>query len=522
MNTSLSRRFFAASLLWAGLALGCSHKSEVEAESTQPSGATPAAEAGQQPAADGESSADAKPTSYETVVVDGSTTFQTWEGWGSSLQDWDKEARAAYRSERWRKLWVDDMGMTVLRISLLPTPLSHRGKHEPTKFRFEEDPAKNVSMFDYSVDARAAIHGQVAKDMIDSGVPLTVLASVWTPPHGMKTGARITNNGNDSASGRLPMDEDSLEQYGRYMLAAVLAWEKQFGVKIDGLSIQNEPRFEQGYNSMKLTPPEYAKALAAVATEFEQHGKAMRFFGPEDVGYGPEGDHSRIDRQLEFLAAIMADPVASKALHAVAVHGYGGDGIDSMGQVAPNNWRYYWGSIEGYGKPSWQTETGGGPPHGMGPVFFANVLFEGMTYGQVSMWCQWFFSQSGALDNHTLVGGDLNTDNTKYAVAKQYFRFVRPGDKRLSVEPADNDKLRIVAWQDPKGEHLSLVMLNQRDTPAGVEFSLGEAGKGRLLRRYQTNRAANFLEQPALKTGDGTLRVDLPPLSLTTLSDVIR
>lgn len=517
MNTPLvSRRSAVVGMLAVACALSCSRKPEVEAETLTP---TPA-EAPPPPAA--ADAGFAAPTSYETVTVDADTTFQTWEGSGSSLQDWDKESRNQYRTEEWRNLWAEDMGMTVLRISLLPTPLSSRAKHETTIFKFGEDLQANVAKFDYTVDARAGIHGQVAQDMQKAGIPVRVIASVWTPPHSMKTGARLTNNGNDSASGRLPMDDDSLTQYGRYMLASVTAWEKQFGVPISALSIQNEPRFEQGYNSMKLTPPEYAKALAAVATEFDKHGKSITFFGPEDVGYGPEGDHSRIDRQIEFITAVMADETAGPALGAIAVHGYGGDGIDSQGQVAPNNWRHYWSAIEGYNKPSWQTETGGGPPGGMGPVFFANVLFEGMTYGHISMWVNWFFSQSHELDNHSLVGGDLNTDNTKYSVAKHYFRFIRPGDKRLAVEPADNDQLRIVAWQDPEAKHISVIMLNQRDTAAGVELKLGKAGANRTLRRYQTNRGANFRESAAIKTGDGTITLDLPPLSLTTVSDIIR
>jgi len=461
-------------------------------------------------------------TTLHRVEIDATTTYQTWEGAGASLTAWSPEARAQYRSERWQQLFVDDMGMTVLRVDLLPTPLSSRGRHEPTAIHFGADLEANVALFEYERAPRAAIFGEVAHDLIERGVELKVLASVWTPPHWLKDGATITNNGNDSGGGRLRMDPDNLEQYARYMAAAVTAWERRFEVPIDALSIQNEPRFEQTYSSMALTPKNYAKALAAVATEFQRNGLQTRFFGPEDVGYGPEGDHSRIDQQLAFVRAVMAEPTAGPALHAVAVHGYGGDGIDSRGHVAPENWRYYWSAIEGYGKPSWQTETGGGPPGGLGPVFFANVLFEGITYGQISMWCNWMFSHQKPLDNHSLVGFDLDTDNAKYSVAKHYFRFIRPGARRLKVEPADDDQMRVTAWQDPEATHLSVVLLNQRPGAVKLELVLGEAGRGRTLKRYQTMSGAYFEELSAVVV-DGELRVsvELPPISLTTLSDLL-
>ena len=455
------------------------------------------------------------------VEIDASTTYQSWEGAGASLQAWDADARAQYRSEAWQRLFLDDLGMTVLRIDLMPTPLYPHGRHDLTAFRFGPELEANVARFDYDRSPRAAIFGEVASDLVARGAELRVLASVWTPPHFMKDGARLTNNGNDSASGRLRMGTEDLEQYARYMAAAVTAWERRFGVPIYALSIQNEPRFEQAYSSMAFTPQQYATALAAVAGELDRLGMPTRLFGPEDVGYGPEGDHSRLDQQLAFIRAIMADPKAGPALDAFAIHGYGGDGIDSRGYVAPGNWKYYRAGIEEYGKPSWQTESGGGPPEGLGPVYFANVIFEGMSYGQVSLWCNWLLSHHGPRDQHTLAGFDLDTDHPKYAVAKHYFRFVRPGDRRLRVEPFDEDGLRIVAWQAPDGDHLSVVLINLRDQPATVALELGAAGQGRALRRWQTSSAGNFVELPALEPDAPRRTIELPATSLTTLSDAV-
>lgn len=486
--------------------------------------APPAADPG-----DAASSGDTKaPSTAEPVraKLDATTTFQTWEGTGTSLAAWSTEAREQYRSEQWQRLYLDDMGMTVLRVDLLPTPLYPDGKHATTAFRFGPDLDDNVAKLDYDRSPRAAIYGEVAQDLAargttdGAGAPgLRILASVWTPPHFMKDGANITNNGSDSAGGHLRMDRNNVAQYARYLAAAVTAWERRFGLPIYALSIQNEPRFEQPYSSMAISPADYATVLAEVKAELSRQGMATRLFGPEDVGYGPEGDHSRIDAQLSFIRAVMEHPQASSAMDAFAIHGYGGDGIDSRGYVAPGNWKYYWSNIEQYGRPTWQTESGGGPPQGMGPVYFANVIFEGMSYGQISLWCNWMFSQAKPLDQHSLVGFDLNTDQPKYAVAKHFFRYIRPGARRLAVEPFDVDGVRLVAWQAPEGGPLTMVLINLRDQAAPVELDLAEAGRDRLLRRYQTSVAGSFVELAALRV-DGPVRLQLPPTSLTTLSDV--
>ena len=521
MKRRLCVRLARTAALAGLVALGCStQRAEVETGAEAPA---PSAKAAPAPDTNNaKAPAKAEPAIAKTVKLDASTTFQTWEGSGASLLAWDAKAREQYLSERWQQLFLDDMGMTVLRIDLLPTPLHPRGLHGDPKVEFGPDLEANVAKFDYDRAPRAAIYGELAKQLAArSDAELRFLASVWTPPHWLKDGAKLAHNGNDSGGGRLRMDEANLEQYARYMAAAITAWERRFEQPIYALSIQNEPRFQQVYSSMQLRPPEYALALATVATEFERNGMKTRFFGPEDVGYGPEGDHSRIDAQLRFVTAIMGDAKAGPALHAIAVHGYGGDGIDSRGFVAPGNWKYYWSSIEGYGKPSWQTETGGGPPFNKGPVFFANVLFEGMHYGQISMWCNWLFSSGGELDQHALVGNDLNTKNLKYSVAKHYFRFIRPGDQRVKVEPADEDQVRITAWRDPKGEHVSLVLLNMRNGPADLTLDLGELGKGRTLHQHQTKAGALF-EHLAPLTVEGTqVKVQLPALSLTTLSDIV-
>jgi len=471
----------------------------------------------------------------DRFAIDLAATHQTWEGSGASLPAWDGNMRELVRSEPWQQLYIADMGMTVLRVDLMPTVLDPRGRHSDLAVRFGDDLEQNVALFDYRRSPRAAIYGELAADLefdLAANTPdrLRVLASVWTPPHWLKSDATLPNGGADSAGGKLRMDADNLEQYARYMVAAVVAWERRFGVEIHALSIQNEPRFEQKYSSLVLTPDEYATALAAVVTEFEKQGRKTSFFGPEDVGYGKEGDRWMIDQQLSYVKAVMAHPIAGPAFDAFAVHGYGGDGIDSDGHAAPENWAYYWSQIESYGLPSWQTETGGGSPQWDGrgtfsedskggPLMLANVLFEAMTFGNVSLWCNWFFTNL-QLDPYALLGADLNTDNPKYAVAKHFFRFIRPGAVRTTVTPPDHDGTRVVAWHHASADQLTIVLLNLRSRVAKVEIDVAGGAGARVLQRYETTKDAYFVQRDATSSAGGHLVIELPPASITTLSEV--
>ena len=250
--------------------------------------------------------------SLDAFVVDEDTTHQTWEGAGAMVLSWMAEARKPQLEDPFLSLWLDDLGFRVVRIELLPTPMSLDCNHLFPVVWMTESLEENVAKFEYSHCPRPATYGRVTQAMQAriGGEELYVICSLFTPPYWMKEGPnrKFTNMGADSAGGTLVMSDVILEQYARYVVAAVVSFERTYGVEIDALSIQNEPRFEVNYNSMYLSPSQYAITLAKVAAEFDKEKIPMTFFGPEDVGYGKEGDNWIIDRQIAYIEAIMAHP----------------------------------------------------------------------------------------------------------------------------------------------------------------------------------------------------------------------
>ena len=325
----------------------------------------------------------------------------------------------------------------------------------------------------------------------ERGERMLVIASVWTPPHYMKRGAKLLYHNNDSAKGKLIPTEENLTNYARYMAAAVKAWEKAFGVPIYALSIQNEPLFEMEFSSMKFEFDLYAKALVRVKEELVRNRMKTKFFGPEHVGYGKPGDFWLIDQQVNYLKAMVANGKAVKYIDAFAIHGYGGDGVDSDGG-GEEFWRRYWDYARRFGKPSWQTETGGGEHRWQslkgrgkkqGPLNFAVAIIDGMTIGDVSLWCNWQFYDGGNATEHNLLGKDWDTGNPKYSVAKHFFRYVRPGAVRLGVTGDDARSLKLAVWRHGADGTYVLLGVNLGDTqrielglPGGISRSSGAAG----------------------------------------------
>lgn len=452
-----------------------------------------------------------------TISIDPARRGQVWEGAGSCLATW-AGIEKVYLGERWQRLFAEDLGFTVLRIDLLPIVLGPDGRHYYKPVEFSPDQQRNLAFFDYSSprNVRMTTYAAVAKALARRVPELTVVATVWTPPHWMKRGARITNGGNDSGGGTLDLSPANLEQYARYLAAAVLAFERAAGVPVHALSIANEPLFEQTYNSMKLTPEQYVKAFVPVAREFQRLGMKTRFFGPESVIYGaPPKDTWLIDQQIDYCRRILADPEAAKAMHAFAAHGYGGDGVTSD-RKGSGHWAHYWSPLRASGKRSWMTETGGGDPRRALTTFPAAVI-EGMLQGDLSMWVTWQVNDGAPLSEHTLVGRDLDQPTVKSAVARHLFRWIRPGAQRLATAPdIVPGRFSVTAWSHEKRRTLTISILNLEGGRNLVVRM--PAGATSPLRVLQSTADGLDRELQTLKPADGRVELAVPAMSLTTLT----
>jgi glucuronoarabinoxylan endo-1,4-beta-xylanase len=455
----------------------------------------------------------------ETVLIDEGRKAQVWQGSGACMATWG-DKQDFYLGDAWQTIFAEDIGFNILRVELSSIVLGNDGRHTYQQVDFDADPKKNLHYFHYDnpANARAGLFAEVAKGLSKRIPDLKVIGSVWTPPHWMKQGGELINFQNDSAKGTLNFEENNVEQYARYMASSVVAFEKASGAHVYALSIENEPLFENPFNSMKLTPQDYPRALSPVIEEFARLKMDTKFFGPESVIYGnPPNDTWLIDQQVEYCKQIMADPVSGKGILAFAAHGYGGDGITSD-FTGGSPWAYYWDKVKSSGKQSWMTETGGGKPEEALSKFPAAIM-EGMLQGDVSMWVNWQLSDGGQLSEHNLLGSDLDTSSPKYNVAKQYFRWIRPGAQRLetspSIVPGDYSTC---AWVHDQNKTATIVLYNIKSEKS-LTYELPKKLKIKNFRVIQTVKGKPHQELSEVKVVGGKVSITVPPMSLTTLTN---
>jgi glucuronoarabinoxylan endo-1,4-beta-xylanase len=455
----------------------------------------------------------------ETVVIDGGKKAQIWEGSGTCLATWS-DKRDVYLGDQWQSIFADDMGFNILRVDLSPIVLADTGRHTYQQVEFDADPQKNLKLFQYDNPAnkRMTIFAEVAKSLAQKAKDFKVICTAWTPPHWMKSGGSLINFQNDSAKGTLNFDAKNVEQYARYMAASVLAFEKAAETPVYAFSIENEPLFENNFNSMKLTPQDYPRAMSAVVSEFARLKMTTEFFGPESVIYGnPPKETWLIDQQVEYCKQIMADPISGKAILAFAAHGYGGDGITSN-FTGGSPWAYYWDKVKSHGKRSWMTETGGGKPAEALTKFPAAIM-EGMLQGDVSMWVTWQLGDGNEISEHTLLGTGLDTKAMKYSVAKHYFRWIRPGAQRLETKPSIvPGDYSTCAWVHEKNKTATIVLYNLKEEKT-VTYQLPSSVKAKSLRVLQTTDGKPLEELAEVLISKGTVTITVPPMSLTTLTN---
>ena len=346
----------------------------------------------------------------------------------------------------------------------------------------------------------------------------------------------------------------ALTQYARAFAAWVRGFQNTFGVKFYAISLQNEPHLELFYNScLYRTADQYIAALKAARAELDKYPdlKDIRLIGPEET-IGSESTYLwtwprngfQQQMSLQMMKSIEADPVAAKALAFYCVHGYSIDGIASAGSepmvwewsargwsnppnpvVVPPNVKGY----ESFGKTCWMTETSGDRPEWLYPtVGFPNrgafsialKIHQALTVGDVPGWIYWLLSnmyEHKADYRESLTKPELGDNSPKLAAVRHFFRYIRPGARRIEATIAEWKKLKVSAYLDEKNGTLVWVLIN-----AGKETVPAQIVLPTTLRVAPTAEAflsteAALWQSSAVEFKDGQATIEMPSYSVVTL-----
>lgn len=515
-----------------------------------------------------------------TFSINPNERFQTIEGWGTCMIYWSTGS-TPYYNEAWRQAYRD-LGCNILRVDMAREVLIHSSGNHATPVPLEDNLDANVAKMDFKIQY-ASVYGDMAKWLAVNALEperIKIVGSFWSPPHWMKgpTGFstyHVSNTGvskptpwlangtsGDSIGGRLLQTPENLEQFGRFVAAWLAGWEKEYGIPMYAISLQNESTFENPFDSCTYLLDQngqedwtqYANALYAVREAFRRYGVSAKIKGPHVASPGPNNTNPHtLRRQMGMIDGVKkhSDPTLINFLSY-----YGSNGYMDRGEGGARAWAGYWlgastvGGNWGWlqssvnsvvyglkndGKPTWASETGDSGTTWPGAMNTAIKMQEALAYGNVAAYIYWQFSDTSNTENESNLLGKNNINNPhnskKYCAYKHFSRYVRPGAIRIggsfeSGYPATGgsngyDTLNSVnasAYYHPDDKQLTVVLINMKTTEESVTINIPSGLTVHTLNAYRTKSNEGFASISPVSFPNGTATLSLPGQSIVTLT----
>ena len=445
-----------------------------------------------------------------TITIDASKTYQTIEGLGGFCEF--AAGTTAYTTDYFKQI-IDNLGCTAFR------------QETPTNF-VTSLANLNSSTFNNGAGTLAASNVEFGQKIKAKGQQL-VISTTWSPPFFMKQ-SQCTSQKVPATVGGTPICGQACVQpvcaYNypdstNYLLASSYAdyakfldyyakdYKAKTGFDLYALGIQNEPMFNEPYNSGIMYAPEFGACLKVVGARFAADPalQNIKFYGGEHMCTysGNSGGTTGMwggTNASKYVQYLLDDATVRPYTHAFAVHGYV-DGISlDIGSAA--DYTAFASKTDSYSKKMWMTETGFSDNGWTGYMTSAKGLFLALKYGHVSLWTYWVLR-----DNlYTSMLPDGRT-----AVTKQFFRFIRPGAQQIDAVDATTG---LISMAFKKGSDITIMILN--DGTTAQTLTINGAGGTTIPSSMQIYRTSATEYCGYLgKTTSNTITV--PASSITTL-----
>jgi len=383
--------------------------------------------------------------SISVLEIIDNETYQTMEGFGFALTGGSAiHINAMDLPERMKllnELFGNDensIGISYLRISIGASDLSDKvfsyndlpaGETDPELKKFSLQPEKKDLI-------------PVLKEILAINNDIRILGSPWSPPVWMKT------NGKSKGGSLKPEFYDA---YALYFLKYIQGMKAE-GIRIDAITIQNEPLHPGNNPSMYMPAEEQALFIK------KSLGPAFREAGIDTKIIIYDHNPNRIDYPIK----VLNDPEARRYVDGTAFHMYEGsvDSISEVKKAHPDKNLYF-------------TEQWVGAPGD-----FPNDLrwhVRTLIIGAVRNWCknviEWNLAADPQQDPHTKGGchdclgavtidGNSVSRNPAYYIIAHASKFVKPGSVRINSTISEG--LPNVAFKRPDGK-VVMIVLNDSD-----------------------------------------------------------
>jgi len=380
------------------------------------------------------------------VVINGNQKFQTTVGFGGAMTDGSAYLISKLSPSVRNELMQDFFGSDGVRSSFLRLSMGS-SDFATQRYSFDDLPAGKTDpqLQSFSIRHDQAYIIPIILQAQSLNPQLTILSSQWSPPAWMK------NNGNMDGGSLLPQFWNS---YTNYEIMYLQQYAK-LGVKIDYITIQNEPMANQGFPSMVMQAP-------------DQRDLIKKNFGPAFKANNISTKILVLDHNwdlTQYVQTVLGDPTAKSYVSGVAWHCYGGN-------------------------PSAQTTIHNAYPD-MDTFFTECSPFVGKDFGSslvdamdqlyaqtVNNWARGVLQWNIALDtnNGPHVNGGCDScrgfytilPNGTYVKEGEYYslahssKFVDVGAHRIGS--SSGGSISVVAYQNPDGTIVAIVANKSKNT----------------------------------------------------------
>ncbi|HMH21505.1 MAG TPA: glycoside hydrolase family 30 beta sandwich domain-containing protein [Puia sp.] len=398
--------------------------------------------------------------SSTVITVDDKKVSQEIDGFGFCLTGGSAmnmmKMSAASRSALIRELFSTsgkNIGTSYLRVSIGASDLNERVFSNDDLPDGETDTA--LQRFNLGPDRKDVI--PVLKEILAIAPRIKILGSPWSPPTWMKTT-------HDTRGGSLLPEYYST--YASYFVRYIRAMRKE-GIRIDAITVQNEPLHPGNNPSMLMLAPDQAEFV-------KNHlGPAFRKAGIDTkiIIYDHNAD------KPEYPISILDDAEAAKYIDGSAFHLYGGT-IDALSKVHEAH----------PGKNLYFTEQWVGAPGNFKRDIPEHVrkLIIGATRNWSRNVIEWNLASDPQWKPHTdrggcdrclgavTIDGDKFTRNPAWYIVAHAAKLVRPGSRHIASDSNDPGTLPSTAFRTPGGRTV-LIVLN--DGAAAQTFAISFHGK---------------------------------------------
>lgn len=323
-----------------------------------------------------------------------------------------------------------------------------------------DDTDGDVELKDFSIERdKRQLIPLIKEAMRVSKGELKLFASPWSPPAWMKSNKEMNNGGKI-----LP---EFKKAWARYYAKYIKAYAKE-GIKIDAITVQNEPEAKQVWDSCLYTAE-------------EERDFVRDYLGPTLIEEGLADvkiiiwDHNK-DHIYERAKTILSDKKCEKYVWGIGFHWYSGDQFENLDKTHadfPDKKLVFTEGCQegGVHLGSWQVGER-----------YAHDIIGDLNNWTVS-WTDWnmILNEKGG-PNHVgnlcdapiiadTVNDKLYFQNSYYYIG-HFSRFIESGAVRIGCK-VNAEGLEAVAFKNPDGK-ITVVVLNRTDR--NIDFKLKIAG----------------------------------------------